>query len=206
MNEPMTLNEAIKNIVLGVVFIGTPLVGGILLDSFIEMLIFYGVFGGVNIALEEIKKKQHAESIFRINEKLMCFICSNVILFICLFVLRLSENVVSFWHSMVLSVLVCIFVTVGIGNVTYGKPLDDEYKDLRRRIKSMTKKETMSVLQDNLPENEYKAIYYCDFEGIGINYVADAILFCSPRTVSGYRKAGYEKLRRLYSKQNESSD
>ncbi|MCL2377809.1 MAG: hypothetical protein FWC77_01645 [Defluviitaleaceae bacterium] len=103
-----------------------------------------------------------------------------------------------FWHSVAASVIVCAFVTVGIGNTCYAKPLDEDYKDLRRKIKTMTKKELIALLSEHLPENEHKAVFYCDFESKGVNYVADSILFCSPRTVSNYRRAGYEKLKRLY--------
>ncbi|MCL2377808.1 MAG: hypothetical protein FWC77_01640 [Defluviitaleaceae bacterium] len=69
MGQPMTRKDTIKNVLLGFIFIGAPLIGGALLGSFVEMLVFYAVFGSVNILHEITKKKLHAESVFNINEK-----------------------------------------------------------------------------------------------------------------------------------------
>jgi len=194
----MTPKEAIKNIVLGFIFIGTPLIVGIFIGEFVRMLAFYGIFGGVNVIHELTKRKLHAESVFNIHEKIMCFICTNLILFSCLLVFRLTEYAVSSFHSMAFSTLICAFVSIGIGNVCYCRTLDDDYKDLRKRIKNMLEPEVKKVLYENLPTREAHAIYYVDYTDDGINYVADTILYCSSRTVSNYRKAGYEKLKRLY--------
>lgn len=189
---------------LAFAFNGAPIFYGILRGQLIPMLILFAVFGVINFFLDKYDKKNHAEISEdgdEYKDLAACWIVSNALLIASLELAIYSGVVLPLWQSAALGIVTCVLAIVSISNLFYNRrTLDDDYKDLRRRIKNMTKPEVTAVLSENLPEFEHKAVYFCDWEGKDINFVADVILKCSPRTVSRYRQAGYEKLRRLYEK------
>lgn len=185
-------------LMLGVLFHGTPLIIGIAMGELMNMLLLFAVFAVVNSIAEAIGKKQHAPAAGKIPDVMMCYFTSNALLVLCLLAVRLSGTELLQWQAILLGLMLVLLATASYAKVFHARALDEEYKDLRRKIKSMTKSEVVKLLSAELPDNEYKAIYYVDYEQMGIGAVADIILHCAARTVNNYRKAGYEKLRRLY--------
>jgi len=186
---------------LAIAFNGAPLFYGVLRGQLVPMITLFATFGMINLSLNKYDIGNHAEissSGEEYKDLAACWLASNALLIACLELVIFTGEALPTWQAVMLGIAACALSTVSISRMFYGRALTEEYKDLRRKIKSMTKKEAMSVLSENLPESEYTAIFFVDFECKDINYVADVILFCSPRTVSSYRRAGYEKLKRLY--------
>ena len=71
--------------------------------------------------------------------------------------------------------------------------MDAMRRQLRDRIRGMTRQAAKALLSEALPEREYMAIYYADVEQRALMDVAD-VLRCTESGVKKLRIRGYARL------------
>jgi len=71
------------------------------------------------------------------------------------------------------------------------------HKAIRAVLRELPKPTAAAILRDNLPEDEYSAIYFRDVEQKDLNFIADTVIHCSESAVKKKRQSGYRKLAAL---------
>lgn len=76
-----------------------------------------------------------------------------------------------------------------------------EHKIIREMLGKMTIPTANEILKTNLPDREYKAIYYNDVEQKDLFEIAE-MLNCTDSNIKKIRRSGYEKLVAFYFPKN----
>ena len=76
-------------------------------------------------------------------------------------------------------------------------PINIQHKVLREMLKNLPLPAAREILELNLPEREWKAIYYCDCEQRTL-IEAGYELGCEESQVKKIRRSAYEKLAFVY--------
>jgi len=181
------------NSLQGIIFVSTPLVIGILLDEIGIVLILYVMFAVINFLMDRVGKKQHAPNIP------LCWVMSNAIILLCTLIIRVSDNIILPWESVVLGFLAVGFSTVGTSRLFHGRQSENikTKHDLRTAIHGMTEDDAYKYLRDRLPEDLAKSILWLDWHNKDVGYVAFRISNTSESALKNMRQDAYSRLRKI---------
>lgn len=163
----------------------------------------FAIYGAINIMLEIFKKKIHAKSINIFNKRIkgfyICGIISPCIILLCSITIKHTSGTLPTWQAILLGCILIAFSCLSISKVFYMNPEHKQTRQsLKEKLNSMTKQKAIEFLQEHLPDKEYQAIYYCDYEKMTIEDVAFFKLNCSEKTVRTHRYNAYNKLNKLF--------
>lgn len=203
--ETLTIKQKTISATLALVFNGTPLFIGIALGELLNMMILFGIFAVGNIIMEKFKLKNHAEVTKDGDEWkdiAACYFSSNVLLLVCLLIMRFSGCYIPQWQVVFLGIIVVTISTVIVSNVFYVKPKSENIetkKSLRDIIQGLPEDEAFAYLRKQLPEDLSKAILWLDWHEKDLEYVAYHISYCSVTVLKERRKSAYSRIRQINS-------
>lgn len=75
--------------------------------------------------------------------------------------------------------------------------MNNEHRIIREMLRKLPIPASKEILQTNLPDREFQAIYFADVEQWDLFKIAEK-LHCSDSNIKKIRQSGYEKLAAIY--------
>jgi len=160
------------------------------------MLIF-ALFGGINAVLTIYKKKIHAPSVLNIHKLAMCYFTSNLVMLTGLGAAMISGTHIPQWQAIMLGAMIVILTTTGLSDLFYGNENIETKKSIKSELSKMSKVQAREYLYDRLPDDEAEALWWLDFHGKPLEFVAFNKIDVSASTLKCLRRSAYERLRHI---------